>query len=213
MRLWRTLKVGHVFSWAEQPVISHLTASTQEEFISGSSSPRDGPSAIPKYQVSLHALSIVSPCAEHRTLRLGPSELEHHDLSSMEASDVDLIAVNNNRRDLTLQLEAHSLQEVAGLDVDDVEYLEFDVAIKVKVAFVASVDHKDPPVRSCDSLVATIKPPCGDRAQESAIEVEQLQPRALRMAIASQHDHLVAVHRDIAEGVKGIMSINCGDDP
>ena len=46
------------------------------------------------------------------------------------------------------------------------------VAIVVHFVFV---DHKDPPVRSCDSFGAT-KPPGGDRAQESAIEVEQLQP-------------------------------------
>ena len=56
-----------------QPIISHLTASTQEEFISGSSSPRDGPGAIPKYQESLHALSISSPCAEHRTYASDPA--------------------------------------------------------------------------------------------------------------------------------------------
>ena len=33
------------------------------------------------------------------------------------------------------------------------------------------------------------------------------------MARAGQHDHLVAVHRYAPDGLIGISSINCSDDP
>eukprot|EP00964_Phaeocystis_antarctica_P117540 scaffold81363_cov68-Phaeocystis_antarctica.AAC.3 len=44
------------------------------------------------------------------------------------------------------------------------------------------------------------KLPGGDGAQESAIEVEQSQPGALRMVVGGQNDHLVAMHSDVADG-------------
>eukprot|EP00964_Phaeocystis_antarctica_P028261 scaffold15942_cov74-Phaeocystis_antarctica.AAC.4 len=63
-----------------------------------------------------------------------------------------------------------------------------------------AVDHEGPPVRSRDGSGIT-KLPGGDGAQESAIKVEQSQPRALRMAVAGQNDHLVAMHSDVADGL------------
>ena len=56
---------------------------------------------------------ITADCRTSDPSRLGPRELEHHDLVSTEASDVDLVAVHTNCRDTTVQLEAYTLQEVA----------------------------------------------------------------------------------------------------
>merc|ERR1712086_419731 len=83
------------------------------------------------------------------------------------------------------------------------------------MARVVVVDHKGPPVRSCDSLGIS-KLPSSDGAQESAIEVEQSQPGALSMVVAGQNDHLVAMHSDVADGHVKIISIvqdiTCGLD-
>ena len=54
-----------------------------------------------------------------------------------------------------------------------------------------------------------------DGAQESAIEVEQSQPGALSMIPGGQHEHLVAVHCDVADGtifLRGFSGLNRGDD-
>ena len=93
-------------------------------------------------------------------------------------------------------------------------------ALVLLVLLFTVVDHKGPPVHSCDG-VGVSKLPSGDGAQESAIEVEQSQPGALGMAITSQHDHLVAVHCDVAAGTLIIIiknrsgsnrGLDCGDD-
>ena len=91
-------------------------------------------------------------------------------------------------------------------------------AVVVVVVFVTVVvvDHKGPPVRSCDSL-GVLKQIGSDGAQESAIEVEQSQPGALRMALAGQNDHLIAMHSDAADGhvlpmLLGFNGLNSGDD-
>eukprot|EP00964_Phaeocystis_antarctica_P076099 scaffold47028_cov87-Phaeocystis_antarctica.AAC.2 len=44
--------------------------------------------------------------------RLGPRELEHYDLVSTEARDVDLVAVHMDCRGYTSKLEAYTLQDV-----------------------------------------------------------------------------------------------------
>ena len=82
------------------------------------------------------------------------------------------------------------------------------------------VDHEGPPVRNSDSL-GIAKLPGGDGAQESAIEVEQLQPGALIMVLTGQDDHLVAMHSEVLDGfviiviniLRGIAcGLNYGDD-
>ena len=90
------------------------------------------------------------------------------------------------------------------------------VVVDIVVDDDAMVDHKYPPVRSCDSL-GILKLVVGDGAQESAIEVEQSQPGALRMALAGQNDHLIAMHSDAADGhvlpmLLGFNGLNSGDD-
>ena len=45
--------------------------------------------------------------------RLGPRELEHHDLALIPACDVDLVAVHKDCSDLTYQIETNLLQDVA----------------------------------------------------------------------------------------------------
>eukprot|EP00964_Phaeocystis_antarctica_P052659 scaffold30849_cov75-Phaeocystis_antarctica.AAC.3 len=52
---------------------------------------------------------------------------------------------------------------------------------------------------SCDSL-GILKLPGGDGAQASAIEVEQSQPGTLKMVVAGQNEHLVAMHSEVADG-------------
>ena len=93
------------------------------------------------------------------------------------------------------------------------------IVVVVVLIVVVVFDHKDPPVRSCDSLGLS-KLSGGDGAQESAIEVEQSQRGALGMAIAGQHDHLVAMHRDVEDGIvistiislsSSSRGLDCGD--
>ena len=88
------------------------------------------------------------------------------------------------------------------------------VLLVILVLRVIFVDNKGPPMRSCDSLGLS-KLSGGDGAQESAIEVEQSQPGAVGMAIAGQHDHLVAVHRDVEDEIimfRGFSGLNRGND-
>ena len=98
--------------------------------------------------------------------------------------------------------------------------MEHLLAPTSSVFVFVNVDHEGPPVRSCDSLGIS-KLPGGDGAQESAIEVEQSQPGALRMVVAGQNDHLVAMHSEVLDGfviiviniLRGIAcGLNYGDD-
>ena len=61
--------------------------------------------------------------------------------------------------------------------------------------------------------------PSSDGAHESAIQVDQSQPGALKMVIGGQHEHLVAVHCDVSVNVeegtitgRGFSGLNRGDD-